>query len=118
VWLPPGASLYWKQALDANVHIHDGDGEEPATYYVPDHYLIHPVVLVRVSRIKVDQLQDLLRSAKRGGGRVCLVIACYRMAHDGWTNEQAFQEASALGHGPNPDASRAASDTGPRFGDD
>jgi tyrosine-protein phosphatase SIW14 len=34
---------------------------------------------------------------KRGGDRVGLVIACYRMAHDGWTNEQAFQEASDLG---------------------
>jgi hypothetical protein len=50
-----------------------------------------------MSKIKVDQLQDLLRSAKRGGDRVGLVIACYRMAHDGWTNEQAFQEASDLG---------------------
>jgi hypothetical protein len=31
---------------------------------------------------------------------VGLVIACYRIAHDGWANEQAFQEASALGPGP------------------
>jgi hypothetical protein len=39
--------------------------EEPATYYVTDHYRNHPVVLVRMSKIKVDQLQDLLRSAWR-----------------------------------------------------
>src|SRR5438552_951426 len=39
--------------------------EEPATYYVTHHYLNHPVVLVRLSRIKKDQLHDLLRSAWR-----------------------------------------------------
>jgi len=39
--------------------------EEPAIYYVTDHYLNHPIVLVRMSKIKVDQLQDLLRSAWR-----------------------------------------------------
>ena len=39
--------------------------EEPAIYYVTDHYLNHPLVLVRMSKIKVDQLQDLLRSAWR-----------------------------------------------------
>jgi hypothetical protein len=37
--------------------------EEPGTYYVTHHYVNHPVVLVRLSRIKKDQLQDLLRSA-------------------------------------------------------
>jgi tyrosine-protein phosphatase SIW14 len=31
---------------------------------------------------------------KRGADRVGVVIACYRMAHDGWTNDQALQEAS------------------------
>jgi|HubBroStandDraft_3_1064219.scaffolds.fasta_scaffold420646_2 hypothetical protein len=39
--------------------------EEPTTYYVTDHYMNHPVVLVRMSKIRVDQLQDLLRSAWR-----------------------------------------------------
>lgn len=29
----------------------------------------------------------------RGDDRVGLVIACYRMAHDGWTNRQALREA-------------------------
>src|SRR5580704_5146999 len=39
--------------------------EEPATYYVTDHYLKHPIVLVRMSKITADQLQDLLREAWR-----------------------------------------------------
>src|SRR5580704_5803565 len=39
--------------------------EEPAIYYVTEHYRNHPVVLVRMSKIKVDQLPDLLRSAWR-----------------------------------------------------
>jgi hypothetical protein len=39
--------------------------EEPETYYLTDHYVNHPVVLVRLSRIRADQLGDLLRSALR-----------------------------------------------------
>jgi len=30
---------------------------------------------------------------RRGDDRLGLVIACYRIAHDHWTNEEAFQEA-------------------------
>ena len=34
---------------------------------------------------------------KRGGDRVGLVIACYRMAHDHWSNSKALEEARNLG---------------------
>jgi hypothetical protein len=39
--------------------------DEPQTYYVTDHYVNYPVVLVRLSRIRIDQLRDLLGSAWR-----------------------------------------------------
>lgn len=39
--------------------------DEPATYYVTDHYVKHPVVLVRLARTQHDQLRDLLASARR-----------------------------------------------------
>ena len=39
--------------------------EAPETYYLTDHYVTHPVVLVRMSRIGRDQLRDLLASAWR-----------------------------------------------------
>jgi hypothetical protein len=39
--------------------------EAPETYYLTDHYRDHPVVLVRLSQIRVDQLRDLLASAWR-----------------------------------------------------
>jgi hypothetical protein len=32
----------------------------PETYYVTDHYLPYPIVLVRLSRISSDALKDLL----------------------------------------------------------
>ena len=38
----------------------DGD-----TYYVTDHYMNYPVVLVRLSRIRMDALSDLLLMAWR-----------------------------------------------------
>jgi hypothetical protein len=39
--------------------------EAPETYYVTDHYVDYPVVLVRLSQIQIDQLRDLLGSAWR-----------------------------------------------------
>lgn len=37
--------------------------EAPETFYVTDHYLNYPSVLVRLSQIRVDQMRDLLNSA-------------------------------------------------------
>jgi hypothetical protein len=37
--------------------------EAPETYYVTDHYVNYPMVLVRLSRIRMDELRDLLNSA-------------------------------------------------------
>ena len=39
--------------------------EDPATYYVTDHYVNYPAVLVRLSRIRQDTLRDLLNGAWR-----------------------------------------------------
>ena len=38
---------------------------DPDVYYVKDHYLNHPVVLARLSRIHPDALRDLLGMAYR-----------------------------------------------------
>ena len=52
---------------------------DPATYYLKDHYLTHPSVLVRLSRVSPGALKNLLREAwrftvarqsgRRAGGR-------------------------------------------------
>jgi hypothetical protein len=39
--------------------------EEPGTYYLTDHYVGHPCVLVRLSRVRPDALRDLLIGAHR-----------------------------------------------------
>jgi hypothetical protein len=39
---------------------------EPETYYLTDHYVGYPSVLVRLSRIRRDALEDLLQMAWRG----------------------------------------------------
>jgi len=39
--------------------------DDPETYYVIDHYANHPVVLVRLARVKHDQLRDLLAAARQ-----------------------------------------------------
>ena len=39
--------------------------EDPATYYLTDHYVGYPCVLVRLSRVSTEALQDLIRGAHR-----------------------------------------------------
>src|SRR5437667_6645973 len=34
--------------------------DDPETYYITDHYVKHPVVLVRLARVHHDQMRDLL----------------------------------------------------------
>ena len=36
--------------------------EAPDTYYITDHYVNYPVVLVRLSRVNADALRDLLHA--------------------------------------------------------
>jgi hypothetical protein len=49
--------------------------EDPKTYYLKDHYVDYPCVLVRLKHIHRDALRDLLRAswtfmtAKRSAGR-------------------------------------------------
>jgi hypothetical protein len=39
--------------------------DEPDTYYLKDHYLNYPCVLVRLSRVRADALRDLVTGAYR-----------------------------------------------------
>ena len=39
--------------------------DDPETFYVTDHYANHPVVLVRLARLRQDQLRDLLAAARQ-----------------------------------------------------
>ena len=38
---------------------------DPDAYYLTDHYVDYPVVLVRLNRVRPDALRDLLRMALR-----------------------------------------------------
>jgi hypothetical protein len=38
---------------------------DPAVYYLTDHYLPYPAVLVRLARVPPDALEDLVRAAYR-----------------------------------------------------
>ena len=39
--------------------------EDPATYYVTDHYIDYPCVVVRLSRVSRESLHDLIHGAYR-----------------------------------------------------
>jgi hypothetical protein len=38
---------------------------DPETFYITDHYLDYPWMLVRLSTVRIDQLSDLLRQSWR-----------------------------------------------------
>jgi hypothetical protein len=37
--------------------------EDPETYFITDHYLNYPYVLIRMTRVHPDAMRDLLRGA-------------------------------------------------------
>jgi hypothetical protein len=39
--------------------------DDPATYYLKEHYVNYPCVLVRLSRVRPDALRDLIAGAHR-----------------------------------------------------
>ena len=39
--------------------------DAPGTYYLKDHYLNYPCILVRLSRVRADALRDLITGAHR-----------------------------------------------------
>jgi hypothetical protein len=39
--------------------------DDPATYYLKEHYLNHPCVLLRLTRVRLDALRDLVVGAHR-----------------------------------------------------
>ena len=39
--------------------------EDPDTYYLKDHYVGHPCILVRLARVHPDAVRDLVRGAWR-----------------------------------------------------
>src|SRR6185369_18033983 len=56
--------------------------DDPETFYVTDHYVKHPVVLVRLARIQQDQMRDLLAAARR-----CVFAHAERSAKKGRLRE-------------------------------
>lgn len=52
------------------IHIEEPDrskwmANDPDTYYITDHYVNYPWMLVRIARVRLDELQTLLAEAWR-----------------------------------------------------
>jgi hypothetical protein len=55
-------------ALVVHMSIDDRDAlmaDDPETYFITDHYLNYPWILVNLARVHPDAMRDLLRSAWR-----------------------------------------------------
>ena len=57
----PNSLVVMMDFVDRDALIED----EPATYYLKDHYVGYPCVLVRLSRVHPDALRDLVIGAHR-----------------------------------------------------
>jgi tyrosine-protein phosphatase SIW14 len=54
--------------------------------------------IARILAVMEDPARwPVLVHCRRGDDRLGMAIACYRIAHDHWTNQQAFDEASRNG---------------------
>ena len=65
-WIPTNKSAE-PDSLAVRIDARDRQeliGAAPDIYYVTDHYVNYPTVLVRLSRIHPDALKDLLRMAE------------------------------------------------------
>ena len=64
--VPPSTNQAEPGALGIRIPFEQRDElleADPDTYYITDHYVSYPSVLVRLSRVDRDALQDLLRMA-------------------------------------------------------
>lgn len=57
----PNSLVVMLPFADRNALVED----DPETYYLKEHYLNYPCVLVRLSRIRLDALRDLVANAHR-----------------------------------------------------
>jgi hypothetical protein len=57
--------------------------DDPETSHVTDHYVKHPVVLVRLARVQHDQMRDLL-----GAARQCVLAQAKRTHKTRLTGEK------------------------------
>jgi len=57
----PGTLVVRMDFADRDALVED----DPGTYYLKDHYLDYPCVLVRLSRVGADALRDLVTGAHR-----------------------------------------------------
>jgi hypothetical protein len=59
----PNSMVVWMDAAQRDLLLE----EDPATYYLTDHYVDdrYPCVLVRLSRVSPDSLRDLIHGAHR-----------------------------------------------------
>ena len=57
-----GVSLVIKVDFEEREILMEAD---PETFYITDHYLDYPWMLVRLSTVRIDQLRDLLRQSWR-----------------------------------------------------
>ena len=74
-----GVSLVIKADFEEREILMEAD---PETFYITDHYLNYPWMLVRLSTVRIDQLRDLLRQSWRSAAPRRLVAQFYGLDNE------------------------------------
>jgi tyrosine-protein phosphatase SIW14 len=102
------ATLGVKTVIDLRVAAeHSIDEEAKAVEAAGMHFVSYPMGrLAAPSNVDIAKILALLDSnaawpvflhCRRGADRTGTVIACYRITHDGWSNQEALKEARSYG---------------------
>ena len=104
------ADMGVKTIIDLRHGVDHADSEQQAAERLGLQYINVPMEgLTAPTDEQISRLLAVLGAADRGGvfvhcregkDRTGAVVACYRIAHDHWSNDQALEEAKAYGMSP------------------
>jgi tyrosine-protein phosphatase SIW14 len=95
-----------KTVIDLRDHEHQYSAEKPEVESIGMQFISVPLTMHAPTDDEIAKILGLIENkslwpvflhCQGGRDRTSTVIACYRISHDGWSNQKAFEEAEQKG---------------------